>query len=91
MTKQVIDLNAPPAGHTVDVRLTVAETDADRKTRIFKDLAVFFVAMVFCIIILGFAAYVVVTDGAANESTYRWALSILSGGVGGLLGYLVKK
>lgn len=91
MNIQVLDLKDPPSGHKFDVRLMAIETEGDRKSRIFKDLVVFVVAMVFCIAILGFSAYVVATDGAENESTYRWTLSVLSGGVGGLLGYLVKK
>ncbi len=89
--RQILDLSRPTPGHNLDVSITPIESDGDRKARIAKDLVVFGLAVIACGVILAYAFYTAALDSAATEPTKRWAFSILSGGAGGLLGYLLKK
>lgn len=87
----ILDLSQPTPGHQYEVSITPTESDGDRRARITKDLVVFFLAVAVCSLILGYAFYVTAMDDDASEPTKRWAMSILTAGAGGLLGYLVKK
>ena len=89
--KKVLDLNSPAEGHKMDVSITPIESDGERRLRIFKDFVVFILAVAACSAILAYASYTVAFDGTATEGTKRWAMSIISAAVGGLLGYLLKK
>ncbi|MDT4288214.1 hypothetical protein RO575_01465 [Methylomonas sp. MO1] len=72
-----IDLNNPPPNHTFSVSVERQETDAERNVRLFKDLALFVVALGFVVLIVWLCyATLVATTTSAEEK--KWAMSILS-------------
>ncbi|MDD5323496.1 MAG: hypothetical protein PHD43_23405 [Methylococcales bacterium] len=44
-----IDLNSPPPGREFSVSVERVETDGERYVRLFKDVVLFVMALVFCI------------------------------------------
>ncbi|WP_445366407.1 hypothetical protein ACH5Y9_13360 [Methylomonas sp. BW4-1] len=85
-----IDLNNPPPNHTFSVSVDRQETDAERNVRLFKDLALFVVALGFVVLIVWLCyATLVATTTSAEEK--QWAMSILSAATGGIIGYLLRK
>lgn len=85
-----IDLNHPPPDHRYSVSVTPSESEADRKVRLFKDVMLFLVAIGFvCLMMWICYRTLVASDVAAEEK--KWAMSVLSGAVGGIIGYLVRK
>lgn len=85
-----IDLNQPPPNHTFKVSVDREETDGERRVRLFKDVALFVVALGFVIMIAGLC-YSTLLSAAADAEEKKWAMSILSGITGGLIGYLIRK
>ena len=61
-----IDLNNPLPNHTFSVSVDRQETDIERNVRLFKDVALFVVALGFVILIvwLCYSTLVAVTAGA---------------------------
>ncbi|PKD42087.1 hypothetical protein CWO84_01400 [Methylomonas sp. Kb3] len=85
-----IDLNNPPPNHTFSVSVDRQETGAERNVRLFKDLALFVVALGFVVLIVWLCyATLVATTTSAEEK--KWAMSILSAATGGIIGYLLRK
>ncbi|CAD6878593.1 hypothetical protein [Methylomonas albis] len=85
-----IDLNNPPPNHTFSVSVDRQETDAERNVRLFKDLALFIVALGFVVLIVWLCyATLVATTTSAEEK--KWAMSVLSAATGGIIGYLLRK
>ncbi|MEI8572700.1 hypothetical protein U737_08050 [Methylomonas sp. LW13] len=85
-----IDLNNPPPNHTFSVSVDRQETDAERTLRLFKDLALFVVALGFVVLIVWLCyATLVATTTSAEEK--KWAMSVLSAATGGIIGYLLRK
>ena len=85
-----IDLNNVPPNHRYSVSLEREETEAERNVRLAKDLGVFLLAAVFVSAIY-WLAFVTVTSETATPEEKKWAMSVLSAGAAGLVGYLVRK
>lgn len=75
--------------HKVSLSIESRETDADATVRRVKDLALFFASMLG----IGVLLWLCVSIAASCESheEKRWATSIVTAVVGGLLGYLLRK
>jgi hypothetical protein len=85
-----IDLNNLPANHRFKASVEREETDAERNVRLAKDLAVFLLAVVFVSAIY-WLAFVTATSATSTAEEKKWAMSVLSAGAAGLVGYLVRK
>lgn len=84
-----LDLNSPPPGHRVKALVDPEETRGERLVRLFKDVALFLVAIVF-VILMAWICYSTLTSGSATADEKKWAMSVLSAATGGILGYLVR-
>ncbi len=85
-----IDLNKPPPNHKFNVSVEREETDGERKVRLFKDLALFIVALLFVSLVV-WLCYSTLTSPSASADEKKWAMSVLSAAAGGIIGYLVRK
>lgn len=85
-----IDLNTPPANHDLRVSVERAESLAERNVRLFKEVMLFLAALAFVAILLWLCVDALTAPGTDPESK-KWAMSILSGIAGGLVGYLVRR
>lgn len=85
-----IDLNSPPPGHKFNVSVESVESDGERKVRLFKDVVLFVVALIFVAIIVWYCFHTLISADASPDAK-RWAQSVLSAATGGLSGYLIKK
>jgi hypothetical protein len=86
----VIDLDNLPPNHRYKVNVDRDETAAERSVRLAKDMIVFLLA-VFFVGAIYWLCFNTVTNPAASGEEKKWAMSILSAGAGGLIGYLVRK
>ena len=86
----MIDLNSPPPNHKYSVSVEREETAGERHVRLFKDVALFVVALGFVVLIVA-VCYSTVSSPAASSEEKKWAMSVLSAAAGGLIGYLVRK
>ena len=85
-----IDLNAPPPNHKFSVSIEREETDGDRQVRLFKDVALFIVAIAF-VLLMAWLCYSTLTSPGASAEEKKWAMSVLSAAAGGIIGYLVRR
>ncbi len=85
-----IDLNSPPPNHKFSVSVEREETEGERKVRLFKDVSLFVVAVVFVSLVVWLCFSTLTSTSAAAEEK-KWAMSILSAATGGIVGYLVRK
>ena len=85
-----IDLNSPPPDHNYNIKVDPKETDSDRAVRLFKDVALFLVAIGF-VVLLAILCYVTLTSSTTSPEEKKWAMSIISGAAGGIIGYLIRK
>ncbi|MBF0304500.1 MAG: hypothetical protein HQL40_03560 [Alphaproteobacteria bacterium] len=85
-----IDLDNPPPNHRYKVSVDPYETDGERRVRLAKDMIVFLVAVGFVVVIF-FLCYETVASASAGPDEKKWAMSIMSAGMAGLVGYLVRK
>jgi hypothetical protein len=85
-----IDLNSPPPNHKFNVKVEPEETDNERSVRLFKDLALFLVALGF-VVLMAWLCYSTLSSGSASAEEKKWAMSVLSAATGGIIGYLVRK
>ena len=85
-----IDLNNPPANYRYKVTLDREETQGELCVRLVKDFGLFLFALV-TVGAVFWLAYEAVTSPTAGADEKKWAMSILSGGAMGLVGYLVRK
>lgn len=85
-----IDLNNPPPNHTDGVAIEGQETTAERRVRLFKDLALFVAALGFVILIVALCHDTLISPHASPEEQ-KWAMSVLSGATGGIVGYLIRR
>lgn len=85
-----IDLNAPPPNHKFKVSVEREETEGERGVRLFKDVALFVVALGFVVAIASLC-YTTLSSTDASAEEKKWAMSLLTGAMGGIVGYLVKK
>lgn len=86
----ILDLTKAPPDHRYSVSVTPIETGADRNVRLFKDVALFLVAIGFVCLMMWICYRTLVASEVAAEEK-KWAMSVLSGAVGGIIGYLVRK
>ena len=89
-TVNSIDLNNPPSGHDLSVSVERQETPGERSVRLFKDVALFVLGLV----LVGAVLWLCLTtlqSATAGSDEKRWAQSVLSAAVGGVIGYLVRK
>lgn len=85
-----IDLNSPPPNHKYSVSVEREETAGERKVRLFKDVALFVVAVGFVVMVV-WLCYGTLSSGTASAEEKKWAMSVLSAATGGIIGYLVRK
>lgn len=85
-----IDLNSPPPNHKYSVSVEREETAGERRVRLFKDVALFLVAISFVVLIV-VLCYSTLSSGSATAEEKKWAMSVLSAATGGIIGYLVRK
>jgi len=85
-----IDLNNPPPNHRYRVSVDREETRAERNVRLVKEMGVFLFAAVFVGGIY-WVAFNTVTSTSAGADEKKWAMSVLSAGAAGLVGYMVRK
>jgi len=85
----IIDLNNPQPDYHYSLPVSREEAPAERNVRLIKELGVFALAVVFVSAIF-WLAYSTVTSPTAGEEK-KWAMSVLSAGAAGLVGYLVRK
>lgn len=85
-----IDLNQPPPNHTFSVSVDREETDGERRVRLFKDVALFVVALGFVVMVVSLC-YSTLVSSAASPEEKKWAMSVLSAATGGIIGYLIRK
>ena len=85
-----LDFNAPPPNHKVSVSIEREETLGEQRVRLFKDIALFAVAIGFVIVVAGICVSTLQSpDASADEK--KWAMSVISAATGGIIGYLVRK
>lgn len=58
--------------------------------RLFKDVALFVVAIAF-VVLIAWLCYSTLTSSAATPDEKKWAMSVLSAATDGIIGYLVRK
>ena len=85
-----IDLDRPPSGHRLDVKISPDEAAGERQVRLFKDVPLFLMAAGFVILIIVFC-FLTVTSVAASVDEKKWAMLVLSAAAAGLIGYLIRK
>lgn len=85
-----IDLNSPPPNHNYNIKVDPKEADGDRVVRLFKDVALFLVAIGF-VVLLAVLCYGTLTSSTTTPEEKKWAMSIISGAAGGIIGYLIRK
>lgn len=85
-----IDLNTPPPNHKFSVSVEREETAGERRVRLFKDVALFLVAIAF-VMLIAWLRYSTLASPSATAEEKKWAMSVLSASAGGIIGYLVRK
>ena len=83
-----IDLNNLPANHKVS--LEQQETPQEMKVRLYKEVALFSVALLATVAILVLCVVTVCSAPTGSEDK-KWAMSVLSAATAGIIGYLVRK
>jgi hypothetical protein len=69
-----IDLNTPPPNHKYTVSVEREETAGERQVRLFKDVALFVVAIAFVALVVWFC-FATPTSPAASADEKKWAMS----------------
>jgi hypothetical protein len=85
-----LDLGNPPPNHRYKVSVDPQETTGERAVRLTKDLVIFLLAATFVGSIF-YLAFATVESPIATAEEKKWAMSILSAGAAGMVGYLVRK
>ena len=85
-----IDLDSPPPNHKYSVSIEREETPWELYVRLFKDVALFLVAVGFVVLIVRLC-YETLSSSAASAEEKKWAMSVLSAATGGIVGYLLRK
>ncbi|MET3124529.1 putative membrane-bound spermidine synthase [Oxalobacteraceae bacterium GrIS 2.11] len=79
-----------PDGHDLTVSIEPVENALDQKARIFKEITLFVVGIVFISLIVGMCVATLYSSTSVPEEK-KWAMSVLSAMAGAMVGYLVKK
>lgn len=83
-----VDLNDLPANATLSIARE--ETTSERRVRLFKDVTLFLLAIALVVAIVALCVHTLLTPDASADAQ-KWAMSLLTGAAGGLIGYLVRK
>lgn len=83
-----IDLSQLPP--TASLKIEREETNAERYVRLGKDVALFAVALVFVGIMVWLCVRTLLSATATADDR-KWAMSLLTGSTGGIIGYLLRK
>ena len=91
MTAQ-FNLETPPPGHRYNLNVSTEkdETTGERRLRLYKDFVLFTITVILLSAVAVFCITTIYSDHSDAESK-KWAMSIISATIGGLVGYLVKK
>jgi hypothetical protein len=84
------DLSKPPPNHVYKASVEREEYASERFVRLFKDLVVFLAAIFLSGVIAWLCCRALISP-SVNPDEQKWAMSILSGMMGGIVGYLVKR
>ncbi len=84
------DLSAPPANHTYKASVEREEYPSERFVRLFKELVVFLCAITLVAVIAWLCCRALLSSTTTPDEQ-KWAMSILSAMVGGIVGYLVRR
>ncbi len=85
-----VDLNDPPPGQRFNFAIETQETAGEHAVRLFKDVALFLLAIGFvCLLVT--LCYRTLTSASASPDAQKWAMSIFSLLGGGIVGYLVPR
>ena len=85
-----VDFTQPPPKHVLSVKMEREERPAELSVRLFKEVALFPLAVTFVAVIAWLCVDAVQQpDASADEK--KWAMSVLSGATGGIVGYLVRR
>jgi hypothetical protein len=84
------DFDDPPPTHQFSIRYDPVETTGERTVRLAKEFLVFLLAAGFVSTIF-YLAFVTVTNPSSSPEEKKWAMSVLSAGAAGLVGYLVRR
>jgi len=74
----------------VNITVEKEETDGERRVRLFKELTIFVLAVIFAGIIVGLCV-ITLSSQSATPDEKKWAMSIVSAAAGGVIGYLLKR
>lgn len=85
-----IDLSGPPADHHYILRMERTERASELGVRLFKDVALFVVAVGF-VAVIGWLCVEAIRSPDSSAEEEKWAMSVLSGAAGGIVGYLVRR
>lgn len=85
-----LDLDRPPPGQSIKFSSEREEKPAELHVRLFKDVVLFLVAILF-VVLIAWICYTTLTSGSATGEEKKWAMSVLSAATGGIVGYLVRK
>ncbi len=85
-----IDLDKPPPQHVYTVSVEPEESRAERYVRLFKDIALFLVAVGF-VIAIAIICFRTLYEATSTSDEKKWAMSVLSAAAGGMVGYLIRK
>lgn len=83
-----VDLNDLPANATLSIARE--ETAGERGVRLFKDVTLFVMALVFVGVILWISLHTLLSPSSSADDR-KWSMSLLTGAAGGLIGYLIRK
>ena len=87
-----INLDTPPPGKRYEVTVATVkdETKGELIVRLYKEVVLFTVT----IILFGMVAYYcasIIGNEHSDTDSKKWAMSIISASIGGLVGYLVRR
>ncbi|MEI4485731.1 hypothetical protein V8J36_05975 [Frigidibacter sp. MR17.14] len=85
-----INLEAPPAGHSVTASMKPDELPGEVRVRLFKEVVLFLLAIAFVGIVMWICIDTIRTP-AASADEKKWAMSVIAAAAGGTIGYLVRK
>lgn len=86
----IIDLNTLSRDHKFKLAVEPGETRGERCVRLFKDVALFLVAIVLVGLVMWVCIDTLLYAEGVREDEKKWAMSVLSSAVGGILGYLIR-
>jgi hypothetical protein len=84
--KSPLDLNELAQGQKVDIKVASPEDPSDARLRRFKDAVLFITSIIGALGFGGFCVYIYIAASSSADDR-KWAASIITLIVGGLVGY----